>query len=72
MGLGVTLMGVLGLTGGKMWGIKTVEKKFLPRKEHELGCVIVQGEITEAIRDTKDEIIKAINENGKCSCNSED
>ena len=64
LGLGVTLIGVLGLGGGKLWA----GKKYLPRTEHDLGCLIVQGEIATAIRDTKDEIIEAIKENGNCDC----
>jgi hypothetical protein len=72
LGLSLALVGALGLTGGKMWGIKSVEKKFLPRVEHDLGCEIIQGEVATAIRDTKDEIVQAIKENGNCDCRTED
>jgi len=68
IGLLILLAGVVGITGGKMWGIKTVETKFLPRVEHDLSCANVQLQSAAAVRAMKEEIIKAIKENGnKCS-----
>lgn len=64
----MTLIGVLGIGGGRMWGAKTVENKFLPRSEHDLRCRNVQLETKAAIKNMKDEIIQAIKENGNnCS-----
>ena len=66
-GLLILLAGVMGVTGGKMWGIKTVETKFLPRVEHDLGCANVQLKRNAALQKVKEEIIEAIKDNGKCS-----
>lgn len=66
-GLLILLAGVVGVTGGKMWGIKTVETKFLPRVEHDLSCANLQLKRDATLKSVKDEIIKAIKENGKCS-----
>jgi len=67
VGLLVLLAGVVGVTGGKMWGIKTVETKFLPRVEHDLGCANVQLVRDKGLQKVKEEIIEAIKNNGKCS-----
>ena len=67
IGLLVSLVGVLGLTGGKIWERKAIEDKFLPKKEHDLGCANVQLQIAADITSMKEEIIEAIKENGNCS-----
>ena len=66
-GLLILLAGVVGVTGGKMWGIKTVETKFLPRVEHDLGCANMQLRRDKALIQMKEDIIEAIKNNGKCS-----
>ena len=71
-GLLLVLVGVLGVGGGRFWGTKSVENKYLPRVEHNLGCNNVQLKTAAAIREMKDEILEAIENNGNCSCNSED
>ena len=67
----MSLIGVLGVGGGRIWGAKAVENKYLPRQEHELYCKNVQLETKAAIRAMKDEIIQAIKEHGNCSCRTD-
>ena len=67
LGLVILLANVIGVVGGKMWGIKSVENKFLPRVEHELSCNNVQLKTSAEIKDMKEDIIEAIKANGNCS-----
>jgi hypothetical protein len=67
IGLLLAFVGLLGLGGGKIWGTKSVETKFLPRVEHDLGCENVKLKGTAALNAMKEEIIEAIRANGNCS-----
>jgi len=66
-GLLLLVVGLLGVTGGKVWERKSVKEEYLPRVEHGLNCDAVQLRVAASIRNMKEEILEAIKNNGKCS-----
>ncbi len=62
-GLLMGLIGVLGVGGGRMWA----GKNFLTDEKHTLLCKNVGLKWENKLDHVKDDIIKAIKENGNCS-----
>lgn len=64
LGLGVTIIGLLGLGGGKLWS----SNKCLAKDTHELICKNVVLRFENKLELAKNDIIKAIKDNGNCVC----